>query len=75
MLREQQLRFLEWKENPVTSEFLNLIRNRIEEAKNHLTPSTNTHEYDLFVKGMIHAYQEVVDVKLDILLEEIDKDE
>ena len=75
MPREQQQRFQEWKENQVTKDFMQAVGQRIEGAKEHLVPSTNSHEYDLFMKGVIHAYREVLDVKLENLLEETEQDE
>ena len=39
------------------------IKERIEEAKDNLLPGGNTHEYDLFLKGMIHGFSEVLEVK------------
>lgn len=35
------------------------VQARIEEAKNSLLVSTNDREYDLFIKGMIQAFNEV----------------
>ena len=75
MPREQQQRFNEWKENQVTKEFLGAVKERIKGAIDNLLPSTNSHEYDMFMKGMIQAYNEILDVKLDMILEEINEDE
>ena len=44
------------------------VKQRIEEAKDNLLPATNTFEYDMFVKGMIQAYREVLDVKFSVEL-------
>ena len=75
MPREQQQRFNEWKENQVTKEFLDAVKDRLQGAMNNLLPSTNSHEYDMFIKGMIHAYNEILDVKLEMILEEMAEDE
>lgn len=75
MPREQQQRFQEWRENPVTNEVFDAIKARVLGALENLSVSTNTHEYDLFLKGMILAYREVLDVNLDMTIEGIDKDE
>ena len=75
MPREQQQRFQEWKENQVTKEFLVAIHNRVVGALENLAVETNSHEYDMFMKGMIRAYREILDVNLDILLEGIEQDE
>ena len=39
------------------------VQARIEEAKNSLIVSTNEHEYDVFIKGMIQAFNEVVNME------------
>ena len=49
------------------------VRERIENAKNSLVVSTNDREYDLFVKGMIQAFNEVLTMKYSD--EQEDKDE
>ena len=74
MPREQQQRFNEWKENQVTKEFLGAVKERIKGATDNLLSWTNDHEYDLFMKGMIQAYNEILDVKLEMILEEINED-
>ena len=49
------------------------IKERIENAKNSLVVSTNDRDYDLFVKGMIQAFNEVLTIKFSD--EQEDKDE
>ena len=49
------------------------IKERIDNAKNSLVVSTNDREYDLFVKGMIQAFTEVLTMKFSDDVE--DKDE
>ena len=73
MLKEKQLRFAEWKVSPTTKEFLEAVAERIAEAKEQLTSASNTHEYDQFVKGMILAYKEVLEVT-PVITEEGDID-
>lgn len=41
------------------------IQSRIEEAKENLLPASNSHDYDLFVKGMIHGFSEVLELKFE----------
>jgi hypothetical protein len=66
MQKEKRLKFQEWKsQNEVTLEFLAVIRTRIDELKKNLTNIGNSRETDSFLKGMIYAYVEVLDVKYD----------
>ena len=39
------------------------VKDRIEEAKNSLIVSTNERDYDVFIKGMIQAFNEVTNMK------------
>ena len=39
------------------------ILERVEEAKENLLPASNTHEFDVFVKGMIYGFYEILDIK------------
>ena len=55
--------FRDWRKSPVTQEVMQAIQARIEEAKNSLIVSTNEHEYDVFIKGMIQAFNEVVNME------------
>ena len=66
MNREQ---FLEWKENKVTQAVMLAVVNRVELAKEELVASDNP-AYDQFVRGMIRAFREVLDVNLDDVQEE-----
>ena len=61
-------RFREWKENPVTLAVLDQIRNRITESKDILA-GDNDREFDIYIKGMIRAFNEVLEVDLDITTE------
>ena len=42
---------------------MQVVKDRIEEAKNSLITSTNERDYDLFIKGMIQAFNEVLTIK------------
>lgn len=55
--------FRDWRKNPVTQEVMEVIRERINDSKNALVVGTNDREYDLFVKGMIKAFNEVLEMK------------
>ena len=49
---------------------------RIEEAKEHLIPLVNSHEFDIWMKGFISGLRELQDVKFMTTLEELeDQDE
>lgn len=39
------------------------VSQRIDEAKDSLVVSTNERDYDLFIKGMIQAFTEVLNMK------------
>ena len=41
------------------------IQSRINEAKDNLLPVNNSHEFDLFTKGMIHGFNEVLEIKFE----------
>ena len=58
-----QEEFQDWRKSPVTREVMQVVRDRIEEAKNSLITSTNERDYDLFIKGMIQAFNEVLTIK------------
>ena len=55
---------MEWRNHVVTLEVMAAIKERIEEAKEVLV-SSNDPEYDRLLKGMIRAYKDLLDVKLD----------
>jgi hypothetical protein len=42
---------------------MEVIKERIQEAKDNLSVSTNDRDYDLFVKGMIRAYNELLSIQ------------
>ena len=49
---------------------------RGEEAKGHLLPYQNSHEFDVWMKGFISGLRELQDVKFMTTLEELeDQDE
>ena len=35
-----------------------------------MLPASNTHEFDVFVKGMIHGFYEILDIKPQVEIEE-----
>lgn len=51
------------------------IRERIAEAKVELSQPSNDREYDLVIKGMIRAFDEMLDIRPDIFEGEENKDE
>lgn len=55
----------EWVRNDVTLMVMDQIRNRIEETQEKLTGPSNDRDYDQVLKGMIWAFNEVLDVKLE----------
>ena len=63
----------EWVRNDVTLMVMDQIRNRIEETQEKLTGPSNDRDYDQVLKGMIWAFNEVLDVKLET--EEENEDE
>ncbi len=65
----------EWKNSNVTLAVMMQIQERIEEAKDQLVGPSNDRDFDQFVKGMIRAFQEVLDVKLDFDIQEETTDE
>lgn len=53
----------EWVQNPVTREVVLSLKDRIEEAKDQIVFNySNAREFDVYVKGMIRAFSEVVEV-------------
>ena len=65
----------EWRRNSVTTAVMELIKERIEEAKDQLVGPSNDRDFDQYVKGMIKGYNELLDVQLDIFTEEDIEDE
>lgn len=55
----------EWRRNDVTLAFMDQIRVRIEESQEKLSGPSNNRDYDQVLKGMIWAFNEVLDVKLE----------
>ena len=46
------------------------IRERIEASKEMLLGANNDRDYDLFMKGMVRAFNEVLDIELELPTEE-----
>ena len=60
----------EWKRNNVTEAVMLQVQDRIEEAKELLCGVGNDRDFDQYIKGMIRAFSEVLDVQLEIEEEE-----
>ena len=65
----------EWKNSDITQAVMDQIRDRVEEAKDLLIGASNERDFDQYIKGMIRAFNEVLDVRLDFTTEEEDEDE
>ena len=65
----------EWKRNNVTVAVMDQIKGRIEDAKDQLLGANNDRDFDQYVKGMVRAFSEVLDVQLELTIEEEDEDE
>ena len=65
----------EWKRNSVTEAVMDEIRERIKTAQENLVGPSNDRDYDQVLKGMIWAFNEVLDVQLELPTEEEDEDE
>ena len=69
------IEFKEWKErNKVTLAVQDTIRERVENLKNQLVSSTDR-DFDMIVKGMIRAYNDMLDIEPDMTDEEESKGE
>jgi hypothetical protein len=64
--------FREWKNHPVTKAMEVAVVNRVEEAKEALV---NRQAPDEWVRGMIHAFREVLAIEFDEVKEKEDEDE
>ena len=65
----------EWKRSDVTLAVMAQIQDRIDEAKELLIGASNERDFDQYIKGMIRAFTEVLDVRLDFTTEEEEEDE
>ena len=65
----------EWKRNSVTEAVMDEIRERIKTAQENLVGPSNDRDYDQVLKGMIWAFNEVLDVQLELPTEEEDENE
>ena len=59
--------WLEWRENPVTRALKESVTERIEEAKDQLSDPYADPKFDLVLKGMIRAFNEVLEAKPDLI--------
>lgn len=64
MSNVSQERFLEWKDNPVTQAVMEVVKYRIEDTKEKLT-GLNDRDYDIYLKGMIRGFQEMLEVTIE----------
>lgn len=55
----------DWIQSPVTKAVNEAIKQRIYECQVQLSGTDNDREFDLVVKGMIRAFSEFLDIKLD----------
>lgn len=70
--------WLEWREHPVTKATLTAIEERVQSIVEEILATRDSPTYDIFLKGMIHAYREFLDVKpalLDDVFQEESTDE
>lgn len=65
----------EWKRNSVTLAVMESIQSRIEESKEQLLGASNDRDFDQYVKGMVKAFSEILDVRLELSTEEDSNDE
>ena len=60
--------FIEWKSNPVTRAFFEACNERIEDAKDNLSISAGIDaSQDNLVRGIIYAYREMQEFRIDDL--------
>lgn len=58
--------FLNWKSDPVTKAFFQAAQERVEECKDVLSTSAgNDTLHDRFLVGMIHAYRELQEFRVE----------
>jgi uncharacterized membrane protein YheB (UPF0754 family) len=64
--------FREWEKHPVTEAVKAEVRNRLAQATEEVVSNLSENkDYDVFLKGMIRAFREVLEVKLaDVTVEE-----
>lgn len=55
----------EWLRSPVTEAFFIAVQNRVTEAAEQVLGSSDP-DFDRFVKGMIHAYREILDMEIEV---------
>ena len=66
--REQ---YIEWRDHPVTVAIKEAINLRIQESKDELSSPLSDPDRDRFLKGMIWAFKEVLEVEPDYPIEEM----
>ena len=53
----------EWESHPVTAALRFAVRERIQEASDKVMMSSDP-DFDRFIKGMVHAFKEVLDMEI-----------
>ena len=53
----------EWHNHPVTEALKAAVRERIQEASDKVMMSSDP-DFDRFIKGMVHAFKEVLDMEI-----------
>ena len=66
---------MEWRESPVTRALKEAVLERIKDAKDQLADPFTDPKFDLVLKGMIRAFNEVLEAKPDLIDEGEDSDE
>lgn len=66
--------WLEWQNHPVTKANNEAILERIAEVKDQIVASTDA-DFDRFLKGMIWAFNEVLEAKPDLIDDEEETNE
>ena len=56
----------EWQLNPVTRKFKEAVENRLEDTKDELTARLNDRDADMFLKGMVQGYSEILEVEYEV---------
>jgi hypothetical protein len=71
-MRMQKEKLLEWLQNPITLLQKEVMQERVMDALENLARATNERDYDVFMKGMVFAYREILDWTPETTEEETD---
>ena len=63
--------WVEWQNHPVTSELYASLREKIEDGRDELSSLDIDPKRDAIVRGMIWAFNNVIDAKPDFSVEEL----